>query len=78
VQKVEWSTDKRQNNMLDESVDGPKDPFADKSGLVQLTWRDVTITTIPPTTKCCGCRKIDNPDSEKTILNGVSGTVLPG
>jgi ABC-type multidrug transport system ATPase subunit len=43
-----------------------------------LTWRDVRITTIPATTKCCGCRKIENPDQEKTILNGVSGTVMPG
>jgi hypothetical protein len=44
--------------------------------LVQLTFENVVIKTIPPTRKCC--KKIPNPPPAKLILDGVNGTILPG
>ena len=41
---------------------------------VQISWKDISITTVPKA-GCCGKK----PDVEpKTILDGVSGSVLPG
>ena len=44
---------------------------------VQLTFKDIVIKTVPATKKC-GCCKIAEPQWAKTIINGVSGTILPG
>lgn len=41
---------------------------------VQISWKDIRITTVPKA-GCCG-RKTDV--EPKTILDGVSGSVLPG
>lgn len=62
-------------------ADAPKQLF-DKSkwgkDLIQVTFENVHIKTVPPTRKCCGACKIKDPLTSKTILNGVSGTVMPG
>jgi len=44
---------------------------------VQLTFKDIVITTVPATKKC-GCCKIADPQKPKVIINGVSGTIMPG
>lgn len=43
---------------------------------IQLTFEHVVIKTIPKARK--GCRKIKDPQPPKTILNDISGTVVPG
>ena len=43
---------------------------------IQLTWQDIVIKAHPPKGKCCKGRGALT--EEKTIINNVSGTVLPG
>ena len=59
----------------------PKKQFSkDKWGkdLIQLSFEDIFISTVPQTSKCCGLCAVKNPMPSKTILNGVSGTIMPG
>lgn len=44
---------------------------------MQLTFENIVIKTIPKVKKCCKGKNYEPPKS-KTILNGVSGTILPG
>jgi len=43
--------------------------------LVQLSWHDISIVANPPTGRCKPRGGIKEP---KTIIDGVSGTVMPG
>mmetsp|Transcript_108593 Transcript_108593/g.150154 ORF Transcript_108593/g.150154 Transcript_108593/m.150154 type:complete len:108 (+) Transcript_108593:29-352(+) len=42
---------------------------------VQLTWKNVVINAVFPAKGCCGKKEQADP---KSIINDVSGTVLPG
>lgn len=42
---------------------------------IQLTWDNISITAHPPTGKCKGRGALKEP---KLIIDGCSGTVLPG
>ena len=44
---------------------------------VQLTWEKITITAMPPVGKC-GKKAKTGMQEPKIILDGVSGTVMPG
>jgi ABC-type multidrug transport system fused ATPase/permease subunit len=44
---------------------------------MELQFENITIKTIPKVKKCC-VPKDYKPDKEKTIIDGVSGAVLPG
>jgi len=45
--------------------------------LVQITFKDVFIETIPKIKKCCKGKNYEVP-KPKVILDHVSGTILPG
>lgn len=42
---------------------------------IQLTWENICITAMPATGRCKGQGMLKE---EKVIINGVSGTVMPG
>jgi hypothetical protein len=42
---------------------------------IQLTWHNITIRALPPTGRCKPRNAIKEP---KTIIDNVSGTVMPG
>ena len=42
---------------------------------IQLTWENIHITAMPATGRCKGQGMLKEP---KTIIDGVSGTVMPG
>lgn len=44
---------------------------------MQLTWENIVIRTVPKVKKCCKGKDYKAPES-KTIIDGVSGTILPG
>ena len=44
--------------------------------LVQISWENITIKTVPVTKKCG--KEIADPPKPRTIINGVSGTLCPG
>lgn len=44
---------------------------------MQLTFENIVIRTVPKIKKCCRGKNYE-PPKPKTILNGVSGTILPG
>lgn len=43
---------------------------------IQLTWENIHITAMPAQGKCCKGQGMLK--EEKVIINGVSGTVMPG
>lgn len=45
-----------------------------KGNPIQLTWKEIHITAIPPKKGCCRKEQAD----PKVIIDDVSGTVLPG
>ena len=45
--------------------------------LVQLTWDNIEITALPPSGKC-GKRNKNALKEPKVIIDGVSGTAMPG
>ena len=47
------------------------------NNLIQITWDNLKIKTSPPGKRCCGL-KAPPPYTEKIIVDGISGTVLPG
>jgi len=42
---------------------------------IQISWQDIRITAMPPTGRCKARGALKEP---KVIIDGVSGTVLPG
>jgi len=42
---------------------------------IQITWTDIHIKAMPPTGRCKAKNALKEP---KPIINGVSGTVMPG
>lgn len=44
--------------------------------LIQLSWHDINITANITTGKCCCCKP--GVTTQKKIIDGVSGTVMPG
>jgi len=44
---------------------------------MQLTFENIVIKTVPKVKKCCKGKNYEVPKA-KTILNGVSGSILPG
>ena len=78
-QEIEAEDHPTARKLIDEGkpVDGaPTGARKSKSDPIQLTFKEVFITANPVQKKCC---KGKGPPAEpKLIINGVSGTVLPG
>jgi len=78
--------DEDNNKLMMENMDGgmaaQKTPVYSKdkwsTDLIQLSFDNIVIETVPQVSKCCGMCAVKNPLPSKTILNGVSGTIMPG
>jgi hypothetical protein len=69
---------KRNNSQTKAPVEAPKSRFGTSTKKkIQLSFENISITAMPLTKGCCGKKKNAN-EEPKLIINGVSGTIVPG